>query len=141
MPVAGKTGTTNDEKDAWFIGYTPDLVVGVFLGYDTPRHLGKGATGGQIAAPIFANFLKLALADKKAAPFRIPPGIKLARVSLRTGLRAQGAEPDSVMEAFKPTEEPDDAYSVIGFTNDTGTFSTPDQFDSQRGLSAGRSVY
>jgi len=141
VPIAGKTGTTNDEKDAWFIGYTPDLVVGVFLGYDTPRHLGKGATGGQIAAPIFANFLKLALADKKAAPFRIPPGIKLARVSLRTGLRAQGAEPDSVMEAFKPTEEPDDAYSVIGFTNDTGTFSTPDQFDSQRGLSAGRSVY
>jgi penicillin-binding protein 1A len=141
VPIAGKTGTTNDEKDAWFIGYTPDLVVGVFLGYDTPRHLGKGATGGQIAAPIFANFMKLALADKKAAPFRIPPGIKLARVSLRTGLRAQGAEPDSVMEAFKPTEEPDDAYSVIGFTNDTGTFSTPDQFDSQRGLSAGRSVY
>src|SRR5262245_35289317 len=141
VPIAGKTGTTNDEKDAWFIGYTPDMVVGVFLGYDTPRHLGKGATGGQIAAPIFANFLKLALADKKAAPFRIPPGIKLARVSLRTGLRAQGAEPDSVMEAFKPNEEPDDAYSVIGFTNDTGTFTAPDQFDSQRGLSAGRSVY
>ena len=47
VPIAGKTGTTNDEKDAWFIGYTPDLVVGVFLGYDTPRHLGKGMTGGQ----------------------------------------------------------------------------------------------
>jgi penicillin-binding protein 1A len=73
VPIAGKTGTTNDEKDAWFIGYTPDLVVGVFLGYDTPRHLGKGATGGQIAAPIFANFMKLALADKKAAPFRFHP--------------------------------------------------------------------
>jgi penicillin-binding protein 1A len=141
VPIAGKTGTTNDEKDAWFIGYTPDLVVGVFLGYDTPRHLGKGATGGQIAAPIFANFMKMALADKKAAPFRIPPGIKLARVSLRTGLRAQGSESDTVMEAFKPNEEPDDAYSVIGFTNDTGTFATPDQFDTQRGLSAGRSVY
>jgi penicillin-binding protein 1A len=116
-------------------------VVGVFLGYDSPRHLGKGATGGQIAAPIFANFLKLALADKKATPFRIPPGIKLARVSLRTGLRAQGGEPDSVMEAFKPYEEPDDAYSVIGFTNDSGTFAAPDQFDNPRGLSAGRSVY
>jgi penicillin-binding protein 1A len=141
VPIAGKTGTTNDEKDAWFIGYTPDLVVGVFLGYDTPRHLGKGATGGQIAAPIFANFMKMALVDKKAAPFRIPPGIKLARVSLRTGLRSQGGDSDSVMEAFKPNEEPDDAYSVIGFTNDTGTFATPDQFDSQRGLSAGRSVY
>jgi penicillin-binding protein 1A len=141
VPIAGKTGTTNDEKDAWFIGYTPDLVVGVFLGYDTPRHLGKGATGGAISAPIFANFMKMALADKKAAPFRIPPGIKLVRVSLRTGLRAQGGEPDSVLEAFKPYEEPDDAYSVIGFTTDSGTFVSPDQLDSPRGLSAGRSVY
>ena len=96
VPIAGKTGTTNDEKDAWFIGYTPDLVVGVFIGYDSPKHLGKGTTGGQVAAPVFANFLKMALADKKAVPFRIPPGIKLVRVSLRTGLRAQGGEGDSV---------------------------------------------
>ena len=55
--------------------------------------------------------MKMALADKKAVPFRIPPGIKLVRVSLRTGLRAQGGEPDAVLEAFKPNEEPDDAYS------------------------------
>jgi penicillin-binding protein 1A len=141
VPLAGKTGTTNDEKDAWFIGYTPDLVVGVFVGYDTPRAMGKGMTGGHVAAPIFGNFMKLALADKKAVPFRIPPGIKLARVSLRTGLRAQGGEPDTVMEAFKPYEEPDDAYSIIGFTNESGGFYTPEQFDSPRGLSAGRSVY
>ncbi|KAB2920579.1 MAG: penicillin-binding protein 1A [Hyphomicrobiaceae bacterium] len=142
VPIAGKTGTTNDEKDAWFVGYTPDLVVGVFIGYDTPRHLGKGMTGGHVAAPIFGNFMKMALAEKKAVPFRIPPGIKLVRVSLRTGLRAQGGEPDAVMEAFKPYEEPDDAYSVIGFTNDSGTFAPPDQMmDSPRGLSAGRSVY
>jgi penicillin-binding protein 1A len=141
VPIAGKTGTTNDEKDAWFIGFTPDLVVGVFVGYDTPRHLGKDMTGGHVAAPIFGQFMKMALADKKAVPFRIPPGIKLVRVSLRTGLRAQGAEPDSVMEAFKPQEEPDDAYSVIGFTNDSGAFASPDQTDGNRGLSAGRSVY
>jgi len=141
VPVAGKTGTTNDEKDAWFIGYTPDLVVGVFVGYDTPRHLGKGMTGGHVAAPIFGNFMKMALADKKAVPFRIPPGIKLVRVSLRTGLRAQGGEPDTVVEAFKPYEEPDDAYSIIGFTDERGGFFTGDQMDSPRGLSAGRSVY
>ena len=91
MPIAGKTGTTNDEKDAWFIGYTPDLVVGVFIGYDSPKHLGKGMTGGHVAAPVFGNFMKMALADKKAVPFRIPPGIKLVRVSLRTGLRARAA--------------------------------------------------
>jgi penicillin-binding protein 1A len=141
VEIAGKTGTTNDEKDAWFIGYTPDLVVGVFVGYDTPRPMGKGMTGGHVAAPIFASFMKQALADTKPAPFRIPPGIKLVRVSLRTGLRAQGGEPDAVMEAFKPNEEPDDAYSVIGFTNDSGGFFTGDPMETPRGLSGGRSVY
>ena len=81
-PVAGKTGTTNDEKDAWFIGFTPDVVVGVYLGYDKPRVILVGAaTGGHLAAPIVKEFLKVALADKPAAPFRVPPGIKLVRAS------------------------------------------------------------
>jgi penicillin-binding protein 1A len=141
VPIGGKTGTTNDEKDAWFIGFTPDLVVGVYIGYDIPRPLGKGMTGGHVAAPIFANFLKMALVDKKAVPFRIPPGIKLVRVSLRTGLRAQPGDPDSVLEAFKPYEEPDDAYSVIGFTDDSGGFFGADQMGRPRSLSSGRSVY
>ena len=65
-PIAGKTGTTNDEKDAWFIGFSPDMVVGVYLGYDKPRHLGRGGTGGQLAAPVVKDFLKVALADKPA---------------------------------------------------------------------------
>ncbi len=117
MPVAGKTGTTNEEKDAWFIGYTPDLVVGVFLGYDNPRPMGKGQTGGQLAAPIFGDFMKEALADQPPVPFRQPPGIKLVRINLKTGLRAGPGDPQAIMEAFKPNEEPDDAYSVIGFTN------------------------
>jgi penicillin-binding protein 1A len=141
VPIAGKTGTTNDEKDAWFIGYTPDLVVGVFIGYDSPRHLGKGMTGGHVSAPVFANFLKMALANKKAVPFRIPPGIKLVRVSLRTGLRVHGGEPDAVTEAFKPSEEPDDAYSVIGFTDERGGFYTGEgagDGPSPRNLSSGR---
>ncbi|HEX2841897.1 penicillin-binding protein 1A [Hyphomicrobium sp.] len=116
-PLAGKTGTTNEEKDAWFVGYTPDLVVGVFVGYDSPRPMGKGNTGGQVAAPIFGNFIKSALADQPAIPFRIPPGIKLVRVSLKTGLRASPDDPNAIVEAFKPNEEPDDAYSVIGFSD------------------------
>ena len=115
-PLAGKTGTTNEEKDAWFVGYSPDLVVGVFVGYDTPRPMGKGNTGGRVAAPIFGEFMQEALADTPPSPFRIPPGIKLVRVDLRTGLRASADDPNSIMEAFKPGEEPDDAYSVIGFT-------------------------
>jgi penicillin-binding protein 1A len=138
VPVAGKTGTTNEEKDAWFIGYTPDLVVGVFVGYDTPRPMGKGMTGGHVAAPIFGEFMKMALTDKKAVPFRIPPGIKLVRVSLRTGMRAQGSEADSVLEAFKPYEEPDDPYSIVGFTNESGGFFMGDQQDAPRSLSSGR---
>ena len=142
VPMAGKTGTTNDEKDAWFVGYTPDLVVGVFIGYDTPRPMGKGMTGGHVAAPIFAHFMKAALADKRAVPFRIPPGVKLVRVSLRTGLRAQGGEGDAMLEAFKPNEEPDDAYSIIGFTNEGGGFINPaDPNEQPRSLNQGRSVY
>ncbi len=126
MPLAGKTGTTNDEKDAWFIGYTPDLVVGVFVGYDTPRPMGKGQTGGSVAAPIFGDFVKAALGSKPAVPFRVPAGIKLIRVSLKTGLRSQSGEQESIVEAFKPGEEPDDAYSVIGFTDPTTNPSTSD---------------
>ncbi len=122
-PLAGKTGTTNEEKDAWFVGYSPDLVVGVFVGYDTPRPMGKGQTGGRVAAPIFGAFMKKALADKPATPFRIPPGIKLVRVNHRTGLRASADQSDTIMEAFKPGEGPDDAYSVIGLSEVTETGS------------------
>jgi len=122
-PLAGKTGTTNEEKDAWFVGYSPDLVVGVFVGYDTPRPMGKGQTGGRVAAPIFGAFMKKALADKPATPFRIPPGIKLVRVNHHTGLRASADQSDTIMEAFKPGEGPDDAYSVIGLSEVTETGS------------------
>src|SRR6476620_11545373 len=88
-PIAGKTGTTNDEKDAWFIGFSPDIVVGIYLGYDKPRALGRGnaATGGHLAAPIARDFLKLALADKPAVPFKVPAGIKLIRVDATSGMR------------------------------------------------------
>ncbi len=116
-PLAGKTGTTNEEKDVWFIGYTPDMVVGVFVGYDTPQPMGKGNTGGAIAAPIFGDFMKQALGDTPPAPFRVPPGIKLVRIDLKTGLRAGASDPGAIIEAFKPNEEPDDAYSVIGVVN------------------------
>jgi penicillin-binding protein 1A len=133
-PLAGKTGTTNDAKDAWFIGFSPDLVVGVFVGYDIPKPMGKEATGGAIAVPIFGSFMKMALADKPATPFRIPPGIKLVRVNPSTGLRVQSGDGRSVLEAFKPDEEPDDPYSIIGFTDETGGFTQP-QSDQEGGQS------
>ena len=116
-PIAGKTGTTNEAKDAWFIGFSPDIVVGVYLGYDKPRTLGKGnaGTGGHLAAPIARDFLKLALADKPAVPFKIPAGIKLIRVDAKTGMRAgPGDSGRTILEAFKPGTAPPDNYSVIG---------------------------
>jgi penicillin-binding protein 1A len=115
-PVAGKTGTTNDEKDAWFIGYTPDLTVGCYIGYDKPRHLGRGATGGHLAAPIVKDFLKEALASKPAVPFRVPTGLKLVRVDPRTGMRAGGGEGRQILEAFKPGTAPPDNYAGFGAT-------------------------
>ena len=126
-PIAGKTGTTNEEKDAWFVGYTPDLVVGVFIGYDTPRPMGKGRTGGGIAAPIFGEFMKRAVADVPAAPFRVPPGLKLVRINIKTGLRAGPSDPQTVLEAFKPYEEPDDAFSIIGFASASDQQAPADQ--------------
>lgn len=116
-PIAGKTGTTNEAKDAWFVGFSPDIAVAIYMGYDKPRPLGRGnaATGGHLAAPIARDFMKLALADKPATPFKIPAGIKLVRVDSKTGMRAgPGDSGRTIMEAFKPGTAPPDNYSVIG---------------------------
>jgi penicillin-binding protein 1A len=120
-PIAGKTGTTNDEKDAWFIGFSPDLVVGVYIGFDKPRNLGKGGTGGHLAAPVVRDFMKLALVDKPAVPFRVPAGIKLIRVDAKSGMRAgPGDGGRTILEAFKPGTAPPDNYSVIGVADAEG---------------------
>ena len=113
-PIAGKTGTTNDEKDAWFMSFTPNLAVGVYMGYDKPRHLGRGATGGHLAAPIAKDFYRMALADKPGVPFAPPPGIKLIRVDPKTGMRATLGQTGTILEAFKPGTGPSDAAPIIG---------------------------
>jgi len=121
-PIAGKTGTTNEAKDAWFVGFSPDVAVAIYMGYDKPRPLGKGnaATGGHLAAPIARDFLKLALADKPAVPFKVPAGIKLIRVVSKTGMRAgPGETAGTILEAFKPGTAPPDNYSVIGVADAT----------------------
>ncbi|MEM6761869.1 MAG: penicillin-binding protein 1A [Pseudomonadota bacterium] len=116
-PVAGKTGTTNEEKDAWFVGFTPDLVAGVFLGYDEPRPMGRGATGGQLAAPIFLDFMQEALKGKPAIDFRPPEGIKLIPVDRKSGRQVSGAGPGVILEAFKPGTAPGDTFSIIGLND------------------------
>jgi len=113
-PVAGKTGTSNDEKDAWFIGYTPDLAVGVYVGYDNPKPMGKRRTGGELAAPIVADFMRLALRDKPATPFRVPRAIELIPIDAKSGQRAIFGQEGVILEAFKPGDEPPGATKVIG---------------------------
>ncbi|WOJ89677.1 penicillin-binding protein 1A [Methylocapsa polymorpha] len=108
--LAGKTGTTNEAKDLWFVGFSPDLAVGVFMGYDQPRSLGDSAQAAHYTAPIFRDFMKLALKDKPDVPFRVPPGIKLISVDVKSGMRSNGA--GSILEAFKPGTAPPDTYSV-----------------------------
>ena len=119
-PIAGKTGTSNEAKDLWFVGFSPDLVVGLYVGYDKPRSLGRNAQGGHTAAPIARDFMKLALADKPATPFKIPAGIKLIRVDAKTGLRAGPDSGKVILEAFKPGTAPSDDYSAIGVADADG---------------------
>ena len=109
--LAGKTGTTNESKDVWFVGFSPDLAVGVFMGYDRPRSLGDTATAGVYAAPIFRDFMKLALKDKPDTPFRVPPGIKLISIDPKTGMRSSGQ--GSILEAFKPGTAPPESAAAF----------------------------
>ena len=100
-PVAGKTGTTNDYKDAWFVGFAPDLAAGVFVGFDMPQSLGDGEAGGGVAAPVFGEFMAEALKDQAGIPFRIPSGIRLVRVNAKTGRPATPGDSNVILEAFK----------------------------------------
>ena len=84
-PVAAKTGTTNDQFDAWTMGFSPDLVVGVWIGFDTPRNMGEGESGGRVAAPIFRDFMLAALKDRPAVTFRVPNGVEHVEVDADTG--------------------------------------------------------
>ncbi|MBF0248568.1 MAG: penicillin-binding protein 1A [Alphaproteobacteria bacterium] len=113
-PLAGKTGTTNDSRDAWFVGFSPDLAVGVFTGFDDPRSLGKREQGASVASPIFRDFMMEALADQPPIPFRIPPGIHLVRVDAATGLPAETDDKSVILESFKPGTVPTALSQVLG---------------------------
>lgn len=104
FPMAGKTGTSNDSRDAWFIGYTPDIAIGVFVGFDDhTKSLGKNANGSNTALPIFIDFLQHAKKYLTAKPFRIPKGIKLRKIDAKTGGKPCGDI--TITEAFKQDED------------------------------------
>ena len=111
-PLAGKTGTSSDYRDAWFVGFSPDLAVGVYVGNDNFQTLGTGEQGALAAAPIFREFMREALADQPATPFRIPQGVVLMPVNARTGAVVAQGTPGSILEAFKPGTEPGSAGAL-----------------------------
>ncbi len=112
--IAGKTGTTNDVKDVWFVGFSKDLIAGVYLGFDTPKPLGRGA-GSHMAARVFAEFMTAALAGEKNRPFSVPDGMTFMRVNRRSGASAS-SDPDGMIinEAFKPGQSPNPAPRAAG---------------------------
>lgn len=113
--LAGKTGTTNDAKDLWFVGFSPNLTAGVFLGYDDPQPMGERETGGTVALPIFKDFMEKALEGKPNIPFRVPPGVQLVRTDPYSGRAATGAEMEVIYEPFLPGTDPDSSQqSVLG---------------------------
>jgi len=112
-PLFGKTGTTNGPTNVWFVGGTPEIVAGVYLGYDVQsRSLGGYAQGGRVAAPIFRQFMQETVADRPIIPFRAPPGIRMVRIDRRSGRRVFGTWPSDsptsaiIWEAFRPESEP-----------------------------------
>jgi len=104
--IAGKTGTTNQVKDVWFVGFSKNLIAGVYLGYDTPQPLGQGA-GSHMAARVFADFMKTALKDESNQPFPVPDGLTFVRVNRNTGIVAS-QDPNGMIinEVFKPGQKP-----------------------------------
>jgi penicillin-binding protein 1A len=113
-PIAGKTGTTQDFNDAWFIGFTPDLVTAVWLGYDNPAGLGEGEAGGHVAAPVFHDFMQAALKDRPVLTFNPPQGLLMV------------PDPAGGTDAFKPTEDPTAPITLLPDSHDAGPTATSD---------------
>ncbi|MBL4595170.1 MAG: penicillin-binding protein 1A [Robiginitomaculum sp.] len=127
--LGGKTGTTNDLKDAWFMGFSPDLVVGVYTGFDLPSTLGPGEAGSRVALPVFKRFMEKALQDVPNAPFRIPDGVSLVWVDAKTGEIARPDAPGAILEAFRPGTEPSRADRGVRLT--IGGFELREQPDEE----------
>lgn len=141
-PLAGKTGTTDAYRDAVFMGFSPDIVVGVRVGFDDNRSLGEGEAGGSLAAPIFTDFMEKALEGTPAIPFRIPPGVRLVKIDARSGELPGPATSVIIDEAFRPGTEPgmaafagtDDCLSISGACGNSGSGSgTFGSFDPRTG--------
>ena len=112
-PLAGKTGTTNDHTDAWFVGFSPEIATGVWVGFDQNRLLGKGETGGRAALPIWLDFMRPALADRPPRDFAAPPGVVFARIDAKTGNLASPASESTLLQAFLEGSVPEEAADTV----------------------------
>ncbi|HUE66480.1 MAG TPA: penicillin-binding protein 1A [Rhizomicrobium sp.] len=119
-PLAGKTGTSQDAQSVWFIGFSPDLAAGVYVGFDNPRTLGPKEQGATVAAPIFRDFMKDALADAPPTPFRVAPGIEEVPIDWKSGNPVLPGTPGAIMEAFKAGTAPGEANAPAPGVDDVG---------------------
>jgi penicillin-binding protein 1A len=131
-PLAGKTGTSQDSQSVWFIGFSPDLAAGVYVGFDNPRTLGKDLSGtdeqgASVSAPIFRDFMKGALADAPPTPFRIAPGIEEVPIDWKSGSPVSAGTPGAVIEAFKAGTAPGESNAPVGISAGDETAATPNQ--------------
>jgi membrane carboxypeptidase/penicillin-binding protein len=115
-PLAGKTGTTDDLGDCWFIGFSTDIAAGAWVGFDERRNLGKGETGGHAALPIWIDYMRVALADKPVREFPVPEGVSYARVDPSTGKLASDETTNSVLQAYPAGHEPTESPSAGGLS-------------------------
>ncbi|WP_136441533.1 penicillin-binding protein 1A [Pacificoceanicola onchidii] len=138
VPTAGKTGTTNDAKDVWFVGFTSNIVAGCYIGYDTPKPMGRGASGGGMCGPVFNRFMHKAVAKYGGGEFVVPPGCEFIKIDRFSGARlSDGASGENVVaECFREGEEP-----LFGIQFDGG-FAVSGNFDLIRpeGATAAREV-
>lgn len=131
LPLAGKTGTTNESRDAWFIGFTPNLVAGCFIGYDNPKAMGKEGTGGGMCAPVFKEFMEAAVKTRTVGEFAIPEEVEFAPIDRFSGIRLpEGAEENDgvILEPFRPGQAPElyETAKVIGGDESGGFVSGGD---------------
>jgi penicillin-binding protein 1A len=105
-PVAGKTGTTNEQADAWFLGFSADVATGVWVGFDERRVLGRGEAGSTAALPIWVDFMRAALAKRPVRDFIVPSEIVFARIDRNTGLLADATSESTYFQAFRAGTEP-----------------------------------
>jgi penicillin-binding protein 1A len=120
-PAAGKTGTTNDLFDAWFVGYTPDYVTGVWVGFDDKKSLGNKETGASAASPIWLDFMQQALEGKPVREFEVPASVVFAKIDSETGLLPRPGS-SAIFECFKEGTAPTEYTPEPGAIVETGDF-------------------